>query len=179
MSSHDVDESRLRRLLIEAEAATRRAGEALLQGLPEVPVQVRDETRILIDHCQRCPDPFQALDVARVLRALLDDLDSAVYSQGSATEWAYAETRLQAMASRIARLLRDQHQLIAEQAIVNIAVQHLRSLEDHPRYREIIGEMTRITLHFTPDRPVPPADEFLGLARRDFTLPTQPPATGV
>lgn len=175
MDSHDVDESRLRRLLIEAEMSTRRAGEALLQGLPTAPSEVQHETRILIDYCQRCPDPFQALDVARVLRVLLDDLHSGVYSQGSATEWAYAEARLQAMASRITRLLRDQNQLIAEQALVNIAVLHLHSLEEHPRYREILGEMTRIADSFAPDKPVAPVEEFFGLARRKFTLPTQPP----
>lgn len=131
--------------------------------------------RILIAHCRQCPDPFQALDVARVLRALMDDLEAGVYSHGSLTEWAYAEVRLQAMASRLARLLRDQFEKAAEQALVAIALLHLRTLEEHPRYHQLLGEMSRVIDSSRPDRPMALTEEFLGLARRDATLPLVPP----
>lgn len=170
-----ADEARLRHIFIAAESSTRTAAEALLQGLPPVPAPIRGDVHILLEYCRDCPDPFLTLDIARVLRALLDDLADGAYSAGSLTEWAYAEVRLQAMASRITRLLRDQSDLLAEQALVDIAVQHLHSLEQHPRYAEILAEMRRITDSRIPPRPVALVEEFFGLARRGITLPTQPP----
>ena len=175
---HSADEGRLRHLFAEAERSARQAADALLHGLPAALPQFEDDVRILIAHCHQCPDPFQALDVARVLRALMDDLDAGVYSHGSLTEWAFAEVRLQAMASRLARLLRDQCEHAAERALVAIALLHLRALEEHPRYHQIIGEMSRVTDSGRPDRPVALTEEFLGLARRDASLPVTPPRHG-
>ena len=154
MDHERASEARLRRVFIEAEISARRATDALLTGLPMSREDIRRPVQILVGYCIQCPDPFQALDIARVLRALLDDLDSNVDSQGSLVEWAHTELQLQVMVPRIARRLHDQGQAAAEQALVDVTVLHLRELEDNPHHSDILREMRRIDDGGLPSRPV-------------------------
>jgi len=132
----------------------------------------------LIAYTSTCRDPFLALDVARLLRAILEDMQSAVYSRGSVTEWAHAELRIAALTSRISRTLRDERQLKAEQALVDLAVLHLSVLEESPRYAEILEEMSRIQDSGEGVRHAPPVEEFFGLARGEIVLPAHEPEEG-
>jgi hypothetical protein len=63
-----ASEARLRRVFIEAEISARRATDALLTGLPMSREEVRRPAQFLVGYCIQCPDPFQALIIARVLR---------------------------------------------------------------------------------------------------------------
>ena len=130
---------------------------------------------IVRQYARTCPDPFAALDIARLLRALLSDMDPGSYTVGSITEWAHAELRLQALASRIARVLRDEGALLVEQALVELAVMHLRILEECPQYARILKEMDLILTAGLGSRPRSAVEEFFGLARAEFHLPTRPP----
>ena len=149
-----ASEARLRPAFIEAEISARRATDALLTGLPMSCEDVRRPAQILVGYCIQCPDPFLALIIARVLRALLDDLDSDVDSHGSLEERAQTGLQLQSIASRIAGWLRDDGQPLIEQALMDIAVLHLRALEDNPRHTDVRREMRRIADGGVPIRPV-------------------------
>ena len=169
-------ETRLRAKLTAAEIAAREAAQALLVNLEPKDSLVVERVDILRDYCTTCPDPFQALDIARLLRALVDDMESDVYAHGEITEWAHAEVRIQSLCSRTSRLLRDQRALEVEQALIDLSVMHLRCLEEGPNYPEILAAMGRILDSSVATRPVGPVEEFFGLARTGFQLPTQPPA---
>lgn len=106
---------------------------------------------------------------------MLEDLDSSVYARGGLTEWAQAELRIAALTARVTRALRDERALDAEQALVDLAMLHLRALEESPRYAEILGEMARIQDSGTGVQSRAPVQEFFGLARGDVTLPVAPP----
>ena len=163
---------RLRRALNDAESSARRATEALLGDLAPVDGDVRQAVEDLRDYCRSCRDPFLALDIARLLRALVDDLDASAYAEGPVTEWAHAELRVQALASRVARSLRDQGALHLEQCVVDLSILHLRALEEGPRYVEILGAMAELLDASEHRTPVTLVEEFFGLARRAHSLPT-------
>lgn len=170
-----IDDGLLHEVLARAESAAGHAALVLLDGLPPCDGEPHECVTALVDYARRCPDPFQSLDMARLLRAFLDDMDPHAYSRGTVTEWAYAEVRLQALASRSVRVLQDQGETDAQQALTRLALIHLRALEEGPRYPEILGEMARIVDANVGIRPVSIKDEFFGLARRDALLPTSDP----
>lgn len=172
------DERLLFDVLTSAEGSARQAVRVLIEGLPTPSPQATPLVEPLIHYATRCPDPFVALDLARPLRAMLDDLDSSVYSRGGLTEWAYAELRMTALTARVTRALRDERALDTEQALVDLAVLHLHALEDSPRYSEILAEMARIQSSQEGVRPRAPVQEFFGLARGTVQLPTGPPPGG-
>lgn len=174
MASRDSDRPLLA-ALTAAETAARLASHSLLHGLPTVSSGLRDRVEPLIAYTSTCRDPFPALEIARLLRAILEDMQGAVYARGSITEWAHVELRIAALTSRISRTLRDERQWKAEQSLVDLAVLHLRALEESPQYAEILEEMTRIQNSGQGVRHTAPTEEFFGLARGDVILPTQEP----
>jgi hypothetical protein len=172
------DDGLLRDVLDRAEAAARHAALVLLDGLPPCEGEPHECVTALVDYARRCPDPFQSLDMARLLRAFLDDMSPHAYSRGTVTEWAYAEVRLQALASRAVRVLQDQGDADAQRALTRLALIHMRALEEGPRYPEILGEMARIVDTHVGIRPIAPGDEFFGLARRDSLRGSPGPVRG-
>ncbi len=164
----------LREALMAAEGSAAAATRALLGELSSPDAQVRDAITVVRSYCATCPDPFQALDVARLLRALVDALRLDGDVTGPIAEWAYAEVRLQSLVSRTARVLRDQRALAVEQVLIDLSVRHLRAVEESPRYATLLAEMTRVSASPLSTQPVSSVQQFFGLARRDFALPTIP-----
>jgi len=176
MADFRSQQDHIRRTLSTAELAARAASDALLDGLTTVNAQIMALVAVIRQYARECPDPFQSLDIARLLQALLADMDPGSYTIGSITEWAHAELRIQALASRVARSLRDEGAMAAEQALVDLAVLHLRSLEESPQYARILTEMNRILTSGLRSLPQSAVSEFLGMARATIQLPTQPPS---
>jgi hypothetical protein len=162
------DDGRTERLvaaLSGAEDAARTAATALLDDLVVTdPVPQAAVSRVA-DYVRSCRDPFQALDVARLLGALVADLSMQSVDLQDVTEWAYAEIRLTALVARTCRLLRDERESEVEEAVFGLGTHHLERLEQSPRYLAIFTEMARILDTGVGVAPRSAVSEFLGLAR--------------
>ena len=161
----EASDDRLRQALDCAEAAAREAVAGLLADIGSAPECVRVQAAIVADYVKRCQDPFQALDIARMLRALVVDVDAGIYNHGNVTEWAYAEIRLTALVARTCRLLGDERQPVTEGAVFVLGARHLELLEQSPRFLSIFTEMARILDSGGGVQPRSAATEFFGLGR--------------
>lgn len=175
MGGPRAGENRLRSMLLAAEDSARSAADEILLGISHPDRQVRAILEPLVDYCRTCPDPFQSLDIARVLRALVEAVEARFDQDHAITEWAFAELRVQALCARVSRVLRDEGAHDAEQALVDLSVMRLHALEDGPHYPSVLGEMARIVDSGIVTRPVAPVEEFFGLARQTCWLPVRPP----
>ena len=169
------DDGRTERLLVAlsgAEDAARSAATALLEDLVVTgPVPQAAVSRVA-EYVRTCRDPFQALDVARLLGALVADLSMQTFDVHDLTEWAYAEIRLTALVARTCRLLRDERQSDVEEAVFGLGAHHLERLEQSPRYLAIFTEMARILDTGVGVEPRSAVSDFFGLARSRHQSPT-------
>lgn len=160
-----INAGALRAILAEAEAASRRAADALIDTLIASVEQARRPVAILREYCRACPDAALALDIARVIRGLLCGPDPEDDRRLEPVESARLEVRLQWRAMRLACLLRDLGEVGAEQALVDLAVIRLQEVENHPRYPQILSEMGRLLDGAQFPRPVALMEEVFGVAR--------------
>jgi hypothetical protein len=164
-AGHDGRTERLIAALSDAEDAARSAATALLDDLVVTdPVPQASVSRVA-EYVRSCRDPFQALDIARLLGALVADLSMQSVDVQDLTEWAYAEIRLTALVARTCRLLRDEREGEVEEAVFGLGTHHLEKLEQSPRYLSIFTEMARILDTGVGVEPRSAVSEFLGLAR--------------
>ena len=167
-AGHDGRTERLIAALSDAEDAARSAATALLDDLVVTdPVPQASVSRVA-EYVRSCRDPFQALDIARLLGALVADLSMQSVDVQDLTEWAYAEIRLTALVARTCRLLRDEREGEVEEAVFGLGTHHLEMLEQSPRYLSIFTEMARILDTGVGVEPRSAVSEFLGLARKPW-----------
>ena len=167
-AGHDGRTERLIAALSDAEDAARSAATALLDDLVVTdPVPQASVSRVA-EYVRSCRDPFQALDIARLLGALVADLSMQSVDVQDLTEWAYAEIRLTALVARTCRLLRDEREGEVEEAVFGLGTHHLEKLEQSPRYLSIFTEMARILDTGVGVEPRSAVSEFLGLARKPW-----------
>ncbi len=159
---------RLMAALSGAEAAARGAATALLDNLVISGDVPQASVSRVAEYIRTCRDPFQALDVARLLGALVADLSMQSVDIQDLTEWAYAEIRLTALVARTCRLLRDEREGEVEEAVFGLGTHHLEMLEQSPRYLSIFTEMARILDTGVGVEPRSAVSEFLGLARKPW-----------
>lgn len=176
METADSTVENTREALRVVEGAARSAVDVLMSGLLIEDKRGQSAVERLRVYCCECRDSLQSLEVARLVRWLVDDVDGGVGRPGErASDWARAAVQIHARASRVARLLREQGSLLAEQALIDLLSLHLAEVEDNPRYAFLTSELRSAAdgRHF--QGPLTVLEEVFGRPSAVVTLPTCPP----